>query len=119
MSYSNPLTAVYRFPAATLSTAAVVGRIIGPKGKSGTIVGIGSVVTTGVTVEAASVTIGSATDADAYATASIPVSAANAVTNDFTPVSNHVIPADEVVNVSAGGESTAGAADLLVMINWY
>ncbi|MDT8364295.1 MAG: hypothetical protein RQ714_06570 [Nitrosomonas sp.] len=119
MSYSNPLTAVYRFPAATVSTAAVVGRIVGPKGLSGTVVGIGSVVTTGVTVAASSITVGSASSASAYATAAVPVSGANAVANDFTPVANHVIAPDEVVNVAAGGEATAGAADLLVMINWY
>lgn len=119
MSYENPLTAVYRFPAASVVSAGVVGRIVGPKGRSGSVVGVGSVVTTGVTGAAASITVGSAADADAYATTSVPISAANAVKNDFTPVFNHVITPDEVVNVATGGGATAGAADLLVMVNWY
>jgi len=119
MSYENPLTAVYRFPAATVSSAAVVGRIVGPLGKRGRVVGVGSVVTTNVTAAAANINIGSATDADAYGTSAIPISSANAVANAFTPVYNHEIPANEVVNVAAGGESTAGAADLLVMVDWY
>lgn len=119
MSYENPLTAVYRFPAASVVSAAVLGRFVGPKGRSGAVVGVGRITTTGVTGAAASLTVGSTTDADAYATASVPISSANDFGNEFTPVYNHVIPADSLVEVATGGGATAGAADLLVMVNWY
>lgn len=119
MAYENPLTMLYRFPAATVSSAAVVGRIVGPAGKKGVVVSVGSVVTTGVTDAAATVQIGSTTDPDAYGVHTMPISSANAVANNFTPVFNHEAPADEAMLVTAGGESTAGAGDLLVGVNWY
>jgi hypothetical protein len=119
MSYSNPETAVYRFPAAVLTSAAVVGRIVGPEGRKGRVVDISHVVTTGVTVAAASVTVGSNADPDAYATGSVPVSSVNSVGNGATKVQNHEIPADSLVEIATDGGATAGAADLLVMINWY
>lgn len=119
MAYENPLTMLYRFPAASVASAAVVGRIVGPAGKKGVVVSVGSVVTTGVTDAAGTVKIGSATDDDAYGVHTMPVSSANAVANSFTPVFNHEAPADAVILVTAGGEPTAGAGDLLVGVNWY
>lgn len=119
MAYENPLSATYRFPAATVSSAAVVGRIVGPAGKKGVVVGVGSVVTTGVTVAAGTVKLGSTSDDDAYGVHTMPISAANAVANNFVPVFNHEVPADAAVLVTAGGQPTAGAGDLLVSVNWY
>jgi hypothetical protein len=119
MSYSNPVTAVYRFPAAALSSAAVVGRIISPSGMAGRIIDVGHIVTTGVTVAASSVTVGTSADPDAYATHSVPVSSAGAGGNGATIVQNHEITADSVIEVATGGEATAGAGDLLVTVAWY
>lgn len=119
MSYSNPDVANYRFPAATLTSAAVVGRILGPAGKSGRLVGISTIVTTGVTVAAASVELGVAADTDKYGSASVPVSSANAGVNTVTAGTEHVIPADTVLDVYTDGGATAGAADINVTIAWY
>lgn len=127
MSYSNPQTAVYRFPAATLSSAGIIGRIIGPSGKQGRLIDIGCVVTTGVTVAANTIDVGLTADVDAFGTLTVPISAANAVSNgmvrtdtDGDGVYDDVdIPADTVVEVSTNGECTAGAGDVLVMIDWY
>jgi hypothetical protein len=119
MAYSNPVTAIYRFPAAALSTAGIVGRIVGPMGKKGVVASIGSVVTTSVTVAAANLSITDLSGDVVYATASVPVSSANAVRNTFASVQNHEVEQDAVVLVSTDGGSTAGAADLLVGIDWY
>jgi predicted RecA/RadA family phage recombinase len=119
MSYSNPTSAVYRFPAATLSTAAIIGRIVGPAGKSGRLIDIGNVVTTGVTVAANTIDVGLTADVDAFGTLSVPVSSAGAVANGMTRGTDDDIPADTVVEVSTNGECTAGAGDVLVTIEWY
>ena len=76
MSYDNPTVCTYRFPAVAVTAAATLGRLIGPAGKTGRIVDIGYVVTTGVTVAASNLIVGSAADPDAYATIAVPISAA-------------------------------------------
>jgi len=119
MSYSNPTSATYRFPAAALATAAIIGRIVGPAGKSGRLVDVASVVTTGVTAAAVTVDVGTTGAVASAGTATIPVSAAAAVSNNAVLVSQHILAADTVVEVSTNGECTAGAADLLVTIDWY
>ena len=119
MSYSNPHTCTYRFPAATLSSAATVGRLIGPSGKSGRIVDMGVVVTTGVTVADCTVTAGTEADTDAYGSLTVPIGAANTAANGATLTSTTTLPADTVVAIAAGGECTAGAGDILVTIDWY
>ena len=119
MSYSNPTTATYRFPAASLISAATLGRLIGPKGKTGRVVDIAVLITTGVTVAASSVTVGTESDTDAYASLAVPVTSANAGLNGATLISGHLLPANTVVAVASGGGCTAGAADLLVTIDWF
>ena len=118
MSYSNPHTCNYRFPAATLSSAATIGRIMGPSGKKGRLVDITSVVTTGVTVAANTVTVGTAADPDAYGTLTVAISAANAVQNGATQV-DATMAADTLLVLNTGGECTAGAADINVTIDWF
>lgn len=115
--YDNPRTAVYRFPAATLSAAATVGRIVGPAGKTGKVVDVGYVITTGTTVAATLVSIGITGTLGKFATNSVPIASADAVGSGVTHVAN--IDADAAVLVSSDGGCTAGAADLLVMIDWF
>lgn len=121
MSYSNPHTCTYRFPAATLSSAATVGRLIGPSGKSGRLVDVSVLVTTGVTVAACTVTAGTEADVDAYGSLAVPISSVNSGHNGVSTASatTTVLPADTVIAVAAGGECTAGAGDILVVIDWY
>ena len=118
MSYSNPISATYRFPAASTTAAAVVGRIAGPKGKTGRLVGAAYVITTGTTVTAPVVHIGSASDADAYGILTMAIGSANDVGNTLTMGAEPIVAADTVVNVSVATTSTAGAADLLISIDW-
>jgi len=119
MSYENPEVINYRFPAATLSAAAVIGRLISPAGKTGRVLDVTTIVTTGVTVAATTVQVGLTADPDAYSTLTVPISSANAGANGALSVDQHEIPADTVVDVYAGGECTAGAADVNVAIAWY
>jgi hypothetical protein len=119
MSYSIPVTVNYRFPAASVVSAATLGRLIGPKGMQGRLVDIGTVVTTGVTVANSNVIVGTAGDTDAFGTLPVIVSAANAVANGMTRGVDPVIPADTLVAVGSAGGATAGAADILVTIAWY
>jgi len=119
MSYSDAISATYRFPAVSVTGAATLARIVGPAGKEGRLVGLSHVVTTGVTVAASNLIVGSAGDTDAYATAAVPIAAANAVGVTFTRGVETIIPADTAVLVGSAGGATAGAVDALVSIEWY
>lgn len=119
MSYDNPTVCTYRFPAVAVTAAATLGRLIGPAGKTGRIVDIGYVVTTGVTVAASNLIVGTAADTDAYATLAVPIAAANAVGNGATLGATEMLPADTLVVVGSAGGATAGAVDALVTIAWY
>lgn len=121
MSYSSPMTCTYRFSAATLSSTDTVGRLIGPSGKSGRLEDVAVLVTTGVTVAATTVTVGTEADPDAYGVLTVPISSANAGSNGVvtTAATTDVLPADTVVAIAAGGECSAGAGDILVTISWY
>lgn len=118
MSYSNPTTITYRFPAVSVVSAATLGRFVGPKGMVGRLLDIAYVVTTGVTVAASNLIVGSAGTTNAYGTLAVPVSAANSVGNGATKVANTDMPADTVVLVGSAGGATAGAVDALVTVAW-
>ncbi|MHC4362439.1 MAG: hypothetical protein ACYSTZ_06395, partial [Planctomycetota bacterium] len=75
--YDGADSRTYRFPAATLSAAAVVGRFQGPAGKVGRVRGAEYIVTTTTTTAAAAVTIG-VNGAVAPATMTVPVATAPA-----------------------------------------
>lgn len=123
-SYDSPLRETYRFPAATLSSAAVVGRLIGPAGRVGRVVNVSHVVTTNVTVAAAAVTVGNNGEASPV-THTVPISSANAAAaiarDDSTLLGQGetYLAADTLVEVASDGGPTAGAADLIVTIDWY
>lgn len=125
MSYSNPVTCTYRFPAVSVVSAAALGRLIGPKGMTGRLVDIGYVVTTGVTVANSNIIVGSAGTANAYGTEVVPIAAANAVGNGATLTTDSgtgekaLIPADSLVVVGSAGGATAGAVDAIVVIDWF
>jgi len=128
--YDNADTRVYRFPAATLSAAAVVGRFIGPAGKTGRVRGIEYIVTTGTTVAASLVTVGN-NAAVLPASISVPVASANdggamtaaevraAGAAQVAGVNDVELDADTVAEVASDGGSTAGAADLIVTVDWF
>ncbi|WP_299312317.1 hypothetical protein [uncultured Halomonas sp.] len=121
MAYHDPIHATYTLAAADLTSTGTLLSVVGPAGKRGRLVGITGVVTTGVTVAASTVTVGTAGDGDAYGTLTVPIASAGAVANDptVTAVDDNLMPADTAVVIATGGEATAGAADLAVHIAWY
>jgi hypothetical protein len=71
-----------------------------------------------VTVAAATVTVGTNADINAHGTHDIPISSAGAQVNTFTQGTNVIIPNDTLIEIGTGGEATAGAADIDVIIEW-
>ena len=120
-TYDRPIMSTHSLQAADLTSAAVLASIAGPAGRQGRIVGLSAAVTTGVTAAAATLAVGSPSDADAYATLTVPISAADSVANGalFLTDDDNLIPADSVVELSTGGEATAGAAGLTLIIAWF
>lgn len=128
--YDNADRRVYRFPAAAIASAAVFGRFIGPSGKKGRVRGIEYIVTTGVTVAAATVTVGN-NGATAPPTLTVPIASANAGgaqsaaqvkangADEVVGTNDVILDADTVVECASDGASTAGAADIIVTVDWF
>jgi hypothetical protein len=119
MSYSeNGLTA-HNFSALTVSTAAEIARAYGPTGAKGRLVDIAFVETTDVTVADCTVQVGTAADPDAYGTLTVPFagSVGDGVNGMVRGVTGE-ITADTEVLITAGGECTAGAGDIILYIQW-
>jgi hypothetical protein len=121
MAYDNPTTCTYHVEAATISAAATLLRLVGPKGKQGRLVDIGFVTTTATTSAASQLRVGTVADPDAYGILSVPVQAAAAVTNgatSYTTISN-LIPANTYVALASDGGSVAGAGTISLTIDWF
>lgn len=121
MTYDDPIYTTHNVNAATLSTAAELIQLAGPYGKRGRVSSVTCVVTTGVTVAANTVQVGSVSDGDAYATLTVPISAADSVANNPVILTDddNLIPANSAVVVATGGEATAGAGSVTVVIAWF
>ncbi len=111
----------YRFEALTVSSAAVIGRIQGPAGKIGRITGFEYVLTTGVTTAAAAITVDTNAGLTAPFATTMPVAAINtggAAT--LTQIKDgDELPADTIVEISSDAAAGAGAADIILTVNWY
>lgn len=120
-TYNDPIYATYNVNAATLSTAAELIQCVGPVGHKGRVDGVTCVVTTAVTDAANTVTVGTTSDGDAYATLTVAVGAADTYANNPTILTDddNLIPANGVVVVATGGECTAGAGSVAVTIAWF
>jgi hypothetical protein len=120
-SYDHPIEVSYRFPAAAVATAAVLGRVIGPAGASGRVLSLTHIVTTDVTVAPSVITVDTGVGVTTPVTMTIPVSAANSggSASDAAIKAGSELPADTVVEVSSDGGATAGAADISLTIGWF
>ncbi len=128
--YGDADSRTYRFPAATLSAAAVVGRFQGPTGKVGRVRGIEFLLTTATTVAATLVTVG-VNGATLPASISIPVRAINlggaqtaaeikaAGAEEVVGTNDVELTADTVIEVASDGGATAGAGDLVIRVDWF
>ena len=121
MAYDNGNTVVYRFPAITVSSAAVLGRIIGPKGKAGRLVSVSGVVTTALLGTTGQLEIGISGDSDKYGELSLPATLVNLGlnTDTITDTDTYQLPEDTIIDVSSTADLTSGAIDALVEIAWF
>ena len=118
MSYDNPQSSTYSLLGKTLSSAATMGRIAGPAGKTGKVRNITYSITTATTVAATIISVGITGTLGKFATASVPiVTADNAGEATLTQVAD--ISVGESILVSTGGESTAGVGDVFVTVDWF
>jgi len=111
----------YRFAALTVSAAAVIGRIQGPAGKIGRITGFEYNLTTGVTTAAAAITLDTNAGLTAPFATTMPVAAINtggAATLAQLKAGDE-LPADTIVELASDAAAGAGAADVIITINWY
>jgi hypothetical protein len=111
----------YRFAAATLSAAAIVGRVQGPAGKVGRVIGFEYVVTTTTTTNPAVITVDTNAGLTGPFTSSVPVATAPAAgaATAAQMKAGAELPADTVIEIASDGGPGAGAADLNVTIAWY
>ena len=124
------LSRTYKFPAAVLSTLAVIARFQGPAGKTGRVRGIEAVLTTGTTTNPTVLSVGN-NGAVAPAAVSIPVTAINlgyAMTDAEIKLAGAAVEvgvndvelaADTIVEVDTDGGAVAGAADLYISVDWF
>lgn len=122
MSYSNGIQSSHTFAAASLVGAATVALagLVGPRGKSGRVSHISAHITTGVTVAASQIQVGTTADPDGYALLAVPVQAIN-TTVDGDAVAGalgNLIPADTPFAIGDAGGSTAGVVSYTVYIEW-
>lgn len=125
-TYNEPVIVTHSRAITALNSSAEKARFRGPPGLRGKVVSLSGTITTSVTTAAAPLTLGSAADADAYLTTSVPVGvaplgfAATAAQLQASGAATHKeIPADTDVLITAGGAAGAGAATVDVVIAWY
>ena len=119
MSYSNGLQATYRFPAAAIDTAGVIGRIAGPDGKTGRVTSVSVLCTVQLTGGDSLINVGNSGDADAYGVYTVPATAANArAAGSYAEGVENRVAADSVIEVSSDGGATAGDGDVVVTVEW-
>jgi hypothetical protein len=121
-TYDNPVQVSYRFAAASLTgAAAVLGRFQGPAGRTGRVLDLSYLLTTGVTVAASAVTIDTNAGITTPVSVAVPIAAINtggsATKADLEAGTEY--PADTVVEVQGAGGATAGAADINVTMGWF
>lgn len=119
MSYSNGTKQCLNYSADLTGAAAVDFKLASPlPGQTGRLVSISAVYTTGVTVAASSIRVGTSGDPDAYGSLACAIAATDTVVNAMTRGVTDRIPADSVVEVSNAGGATAGVAAVTIEIEW-
>ena len=123
MAYDNPIHQTITLPGAAISASGTLVSAIGPAGKVGRLESIGAVVSTSTTAAASELRVGTASDADAYGTLSVPIATAGAAAAynaaTISDIDANLMPADTAVLIASDGGSTAGAADVVVTIAWF
>lgn len=122
----DKLTAfTFTFPARALSTAGTVAIPIPAGATMARVMDVSARLTTATTVAAATITVGTSGDAASMAVLEVPVAANGTLHNGRTAGSlfrgvwqDDGTSGTDALQVSFGGESTAGAADVIVTIGF-
>lgn len=108
----------YQFTAT--ATGAVVANIVAPAADLvGRVVGVSTVVTTGVTDAPDVLQIGDGTDADEFGTHTVAIGAAGTKNYGVTPGDDALIAAGERVVLTNTGAQTAGVYSGAILIEWF
>lgn len=124
-SYDEPIRITYRFAALSTASVAVIARFLGPVGRVGRLASFTWIVTTGITVTAPVVRLGTAATPALVLSKTMAVAAANlgggitATEEDSAMTAAKRLPADTVAQLDVLTASTAGAADFTIVIDWY
>lgn len=122
-TYDNPLAITYEALAnASLSTTAIARNLIGPPGMKGRVLSVSLIITTATTDAASTLDIGiTGGDTDVIMSMSIPIAsiADGHVATKAELAASTVLAADTVYSALGGGEATAGAADMTIVIGWF
>jgi len=122
-TYDNPLLITHSVKAnAGVSSAAVMYSIQGPAGMKGRVLGCVGRTTTGVTDAAGTINVyPDGTTANSKFATTAPVQAAglgfSATAAELAAAGE--LAADTTYDVYGGGEATAGAVDLDLVVGWY
>jgi hypothetical protein len=118
---ANAISISYTLVAATISSAANLLSIMGPPGKSGILRSMSVVLTTATTDATTELRVGDAGDADQFGVLSVPIASIGAGQNDLTVYGGreNIMPKDTAVIIATDGGCTAGAADIVVVIDWF
>lgn len=121
MSYANGLQLSYRFPAAAVAGGGILDRIPTPApGLRGRITSVAMIVTTQATGADSVISVGRSGAAAAYGTITQDTaSAVGSQINNFVRGADDSVDEDTPIEISSDGGSTAGAADIVVSVEWY
>ena len=111
----------YQFMAAALDTAAIFGRIQGPAGKVGRLIGVEWHVVAELTTNPTVVTFDHAVALTGLPTVSVAAAAINlggAATEAELKAGAEFL-ADTIIECTSNGGAAAGDADVTVTIQWY
>lgn len=122
-TYDNPLVTTHRFADIAVDGGAVeIANVLCSRaGMRGRLIGVTVFYLTATTVATATLTIGTAADADRYLAGSVPVAVIDSVINSFTLLTSDSIFIDGDVRtiIASDGGATAGDLDIEVIIGWY
>lgn len=121
MSYSDPIQETIRLDAAAVAGGGVLKTFFGPRGKTGRILAFHGRTTTAFTVADSVVSIGPNAASKFDSTIEFTGSGIGdqLVATDAEMAAAQNLPADTAIEISSDGGSTAGAADLVVVIGWF
>lgn len=120
--YDKPLTRNYRIAVASLSAAAVLLTVHGPKGRTGRVAAISTRLTTAVTVADSTLSV---REKGGSNTAAAVIPFTGSAIDDVEGQSAEELKgqteltADTPVEIYCDGGATAGAGDVEVDIDWY